>query len=987
MTREEGKAKIEQLVTDFARNEVQYLSKNFNETEARIRFIDPMLSALGWELEQTGQSKEYWDVHREYSLRGERPDYAFRVNREVKFFVEAKAPHVRLTEKSPVFQAKSYAFSFRKAPIVILTDFEEFRVFNALQRPDPDNPLQGLLKPFDLKYTDYVKKWDTLYNTFSKEAVYAGKLDELAKTLTRTTKKLDEEFLSDIIGWRETLARNMAVRNPDLSVDDLNEAIQRILDRLIFIRNLEDRKIEADDTLLNATQLKENIYAGLIPIFSRLNGEYNGLLFKSHFSEKLLVDDAVINKIIVELSPKKSPFRFDLIEPEILGQIYERFLGSKIRLTEGHRAKVEEKPEVRKAGGVYYTPQYIVDYIVKNTVGKKIEGLTPDEIKAVKILDPACGSGSFLLGAFGYLMRYHCEWYAAHRSDKKYHKEYMETPDGIRLSAAKKADILKNNIFGVDIDREATEVAMMSLYLKLLDEGFDKPQAMLFMRGSVLPDLTRNIKCGNSLIGSDFYATQGQLNFDMTEMKRINAFDWDTEFPEIFNPSTRSRGGFDVVIGNPPYVRQEMLGEFKVYFQRIYQAYQGTADLYVYFIERAVSLLRPGGMFAYIVANKWMRTKYGEPLRRWLKQQGLLEILDFGDLPVFAQATTYPCIITIRKEAAPQSFAAADIETLDFTSLADYAAAHVHSVKMDALDDAGWSLADESSKNLLTKLRAAGQPLGEYLKGEIYRGVLTGLNEAFVIDAETRARLIAEDARSAELIKPFLAGRDIKRYQTPHSERYLIFSRRGIDIKQYSAIEKHLLPFKEQLIPKPAGYKGQDWKGRKPGNYKWFEIQDTIDYYAEFAKAKIIYPNICKQPEFAFDTEHFYANQKCFIIPCDDKYLLGILNSRVCFFLFRQILPKLRGDFYEPSYVYFKDFPIRTVDFTNPADKTRHDQLVQLVATMLSLQPQLAAAKSERDKTLLQRQIALTDDKIDRLVYELYDLTAEEIAVVEGKPA
>jgi len=465
----------------------------------------------------------------------------------------------------------------------------------------------------------------------------------------------------------------------------------------------------------------------------------------------------------------------------------------------------------------------------------------------------------------------------------------------------------------------------------------------------------------------------------------LNPFHWGFEFYEVFDlEKPKEERGFDVVIGNPPYVRQEALGELKTYFKDQYRVYDGTADLHVYFIERSLASLNENGIFSYIVANKWMRANYGTPLRQWLKQQCIEEIVDFGDLPVF-QATTYPCIIRISKNAPNSTFDVTEVKTLKFASLDEYVHEHQFAVNQTGLDESGWSLVEEKTQKLLDKIRQVGVPLGDYAKGKIYRGVLTGLNEAFVIDATTREKLIAEDPKSAELIKPFLVGKDIKRYQPPESTRYLIFTRRGVDIKEYPAIEQHLLQFKDRLMPKPEDLGGGKWPGRKPGDYEWYEIQDTIAYFEEFEKPKIIYPSICKKPEFVFDEDYWYTNQKCFIISKPDKYLLGILNSSLIYFLFKSILPKLRGDFCEPNYVIFKDFPIHTIDFSDPIDKSRHDIMVTLVEHMLELHERLAKPTAESERTSLQQQIDETDRQIDNLVYALYGLTEEEIAIVEEK--
>lgn len=1004
MDYKDGKLLIEQKVEDFHRNEKSYLDKSFQETEARNRFIDPLFAALGWEFDQTGTQRRYWDVHREFSQRDnsstKKPDYAFRVDGKVKFFVEAKAPWVPLTEKAPVFQAKRYAFSTAgKSPVVVLTDFQEFRVFNTLSRPVFDNPLQGLLKDFDLAYTEYPDKWDILYGTFSKEAVRAGSLDHLAGKISKNTKTLDAEFLADITDWRETLAKNIAIRNRSLTVDEINEAVQRMLDRFIFIRNLEDRGIEEEGLLLRIVEKKDDdaVYKTIIPVFQRLDGAYNGLLFKKHFSEELEIDGKVIKSIVKNMSWPATPFQFDIIEPEILGRIYEKFLGSKIELYGDHKARVVEKPEVRKAGGVYYTPEYIVRYIVENTVGELLRphdltprpplplkneerrggGLTPEQISKIKILDPACGSGSFLIGAFDYLVEYHRTWYAEHRSEKKYRNDWYETPEEeLRLTLQKKREILQNNIFGVDIDREATEVAIMSLYLKLLDEGFDRGEAQLFV-GTLLPDMTRNIKCGNSLIGSDYYEGRDLKLFSDEAFKGVNAFDWAGKngFPEIMNS-----GGFDCVIGNPPYVRQEMLSEYKEYFQSHYKVYHGVADLYAYFIEKGVSLLKPGGRFSYIVANKWLRANYGGPLREFLLGSGVAEIIDFGDLQVFQDATTYPCVITVAKGSSG-GFSAAKVDDLDFTDLRGYLDGKRFTVSPSSLNNEGWSLSDEKTAKLLEKIKSNGVPLGEYVEGKIYRGVLTGFNEAFVIDAETRERLIAEDPKSAEIIKPFLAGRDIKRYETPVADKYLITVPKGWTngickgknawacfSGAYSAVAKHLRNFEDKA---KARYDKGDY---------WWELRECA-YYEEFEKPKIFFPDISQRGNFSLDNAGgIFCVNTVYFISSGEMYLLGVLNSKLLTYFYKNMYAVYRGGYLRFFSQYIEQLPLVHMN----QDENNYKKMASLVSQMLEIISSIKTIKSESSITTSQQKADLLDRQIDALVYELYGLTEEEIRIVVG---
>ncbi|MBP8608602.1 MAG: Eco57I restriction-modification methylase domain-containing protein [Syntrophaceae bacterium] len=990
------------LVARFEQNLEAYQSGKYNETQIRREFIDPFFKVLGWDVENTaGYAEAYKDVIHEDAIKigsvSNAPDYSFRIGGTRKFFVEAKKPSVNIAEDiGPAYQVRRYAWS-AKLPLSILTDFEEFAVYDCRVKPDKSDKA-STARIIYMNYKEYLTRWEEIASVFSKEAVMKGSFDKYAESAKakKGTAGVDAAFLAEIDSWRQALAQNIALRNPKLSQRELNYSVGKTIDRIIFLRICEDRGIEPYGQLM-ALQNGANVYKRLTEIYYNADDKYNSGLF--HFKQEkdrfeppddltlsLSIDDKILKDIFKSLYYPESPYEFSVLPADILGQVYEQFLGKVIHLTPGHRAKVEEKPEVRKAGGVYYTPTYIVDYIVKNTVGKLLDGKTPKTAEKLRILDPACGSGSFLIGAYQYLLDWHRDIYVEDDPEKytkgKNPALYQKIRNEWRLTTAERKRILLNNIYGVDIDPQAVEVTKLSLLLKVLEGESDQTIKSSFklFHERALPDLGNNIKCGNSLIGPDYYEGKQTSFLDTEERERVNAFDWEKEFPEIFQA-----GGFDAVIGNPPYIRQEMIGDFKEYFQQHYKVYNGVADIYVYFIERGINFLNQNGFFSYIVANKWIRANYGMPLRKWLKDQNIEEIVDFGDLPVFQKATTYPCVIRVVKNKSKKELRVTSVKTLSFRDLESYVANQYFTINPLKLDSKGWSLTDSNTQELLEKIKKAGVSLAEYVKGNIYRGVLTGLNEAFVIDAGTKRKLIAEDKKSKELIKPFLLGRDIKRYQPPESNNFLIFTRRGINIKDYPAINRYLSQYKESLLPKPKDWKGAEWKGRKPGNYQWYEIQDAVDYYEEFEKPKIIYPNICKKPEFTLDHTGFYTNQKCFIISYSDKYLLGILNSSVSNFLFNLLLPKLRGDFFEPSYVYFKDFPIRTIKDNDSVDMLKYNLMIQLVEQMLSLNKQLAAAKTDHEKTLIQRQIDATDKQIDKLVYELYDLTPEEIAIVEGQ--
>ncbi|HRR88996.1 MAG TPA: Eco57I restriction-modification methylase domain-containing protein, partial [Methanoculleus sp.] len=816
---------IRLLVERFDYHRQAYHRGQYNETQLRREFIDPFFRALGWDVDnQKGHSEAYKEVAHEdpIRIRGQTNflDYSFRIGGVRKFIVEAKKPSVKIRDDTEsALQLRRYAWN-AGLKLSILTNFEEFAVYDCT-KPIRKGDTAGTARIGYITYREYPEQWGWIAKIFSRECILKGAFDKFADSETdkKGTMGVDEAFLADIEAWRDILARNIALRNPEIAVDELNLAVQRTIDRIIFLRICEDRGIEPYGTLQELLS-GDRVYQRLCDLFRHADDRYNSGLF--HFEEEpgrneppdtltlsLAIDDDVLKTIIRRLYYPESPYEFSAIPAEILGQIYEQFLGKVIRLTEGHRAKVEEKPEVRKAGGVFYTPTYIVDYIVRQTVGEVVRGKTPKEVSDITILDPACGSGSFLLGAYQFLLNWHRDWYIEHlvpvikekgatssevrallpparegaqrrgrRGASGQHLPIYKAANGTdsrvrsdwRLTTAERKRILLNNIYGVDIDQQAVEVTKLSLLLKVLEDESEETvsrQLTLFAERA-LPSLHDNIKCGNSLVGSDIYDNLAVLP-GIEERKRINAFDWEREFAGVMQ-----RGGFDVVIGNPPYVRQETLGhEFKEYAKQHYAVYHGVADLYTYFIEKGVSLLRPGGQFGYIVANKWLRANYGKPLRRWLKERRIEEIVDFGDLPVFQGVTTYPCIIRVSHGTPRETFPVTEVASLDFSDLSEYVRESSFLVRQDDLDEEGWSLVDEQTGALLKKILGAGVPLGEYVQGKIYRGVLTGLNKAFVIDAETRDRLIAEDPRSAEVIKPFLAGRDVKRYAPLEADKFL----------------------------------------------------------------------------------------------------------------------------------------------------------------------------------------------------------------------
>jgi len=682
------------LIKRFEDNAAAYKSGHYNETQLRLEFVNPLFKSLGWDMDNVqGYAEAYKDVIHEDAIKvggvTKAPDYCFRIGGTRKFFLEAKKPSVNIKDDpAPSYQLRRYAWS-AKMPLSILTDFEEFAVYDCRVKPDlSDKASAG--RTLYLTYSDYSAKWDDIAGIFSHEAILKGSFDKYAESKKgkRGTATVDAAFLEEIEKWRDLLAKNLASRNSSLTQRELNYAVQVTIDRIIFLRMCEDRGVESYGQL-QALQNGTAVYGRLLQLFRNADDRYNSGLFYFHkesdraeppdeLTPALKIDDKPLKEIIQGLYYPDSPYEFSVLPAEILGHVYEQFLGKVIRLTAGHQAKVEDKPEVKKAGGVYYTPTYIVDYIVKHTVGKLLnEGIregeapaepalptngsagaspsrpaslpkiTPKQASKLRILDPACGSGSFLLGAYQYLIDWHRDWYVADGPDK-HTKEIYQGPGGVwRLTTAEKKRILLNNIYGVDIDPQAVEVTKLSLLLKVL-EGESKDtlerQRLLFHERA-LPDLASNIKCGNSLIGPDFYEGRQTSFLDDEEKYRINVFDWNAAFPKIMKA-----GGFDVVIGNPPYIRMEEFKDQKAYLRSKYFVHDERTDFYAYFIEREHHLLGDGGKFGMIVSNKFIRANYGRKIRHLLVEHANIDrIVDFAGLPVFREATVRTIVLLTTK--------------------------------------------------------------------------------------------------------------------------------------------------------------------------------------------------------------------------------------------------------------------------------------------------------------------------------------------------
>lgn len=636
--------RVKELVSIFSQNEERYLSPGYSEAQARLDFIDKFWIALGWDVaheNQTDPYKQEVKVERGVATNEwrKRSDYAFLSPnfRDVRFYVEAKKPHAGIDNPDFYFQTIRYGWNSH-TPVAVLTDFEELRVLDCRYKPDIRTAVGHAVLKYH--YTDYSddQKFRTIYYLFSRESVLEGSIENFAKGLPKLSRKravrgaakdahqdIDEAFLKELDEYREELARAFKRKNPELESEALTEVTQRTLDRLVFMRFLEDKLIETEPLIEQLHHQRGNAWENFVATSRRLDRVYNGIIFKEHSlldSPGFTPDGRTFDKIVQNLSHTNSPYDFNAIPIHILGSIYERFLGKVIVATD-KRARVEEKPEVRKAGGVYYTPEYIVRYIVDNTVGKLIEGKTPEEIRQMRFADIACGSGSFLLGVYDTLLRYHTAYYNRNKRTQNEGQKAgcLPTETGaMRLSLLQRRTILLNNIYGVDIDPQAVEVAQLSLYLKLLEDETTASahQQQMALRQALLPSLNKNIVSGNSLIGWDIL--EGKL-FDSGEERKLNPMSFDDAFPEVMK-----LGGFDAIVGNPPY--GQLLTDFgSEYLSKRLKAFGKVKDVYVGFIETAMNLLKDDGRLSFIVPSAWLGGVAYRNLRELLSEFSMESIV------------------------------------------------------------------------------------------------------------------------------------------------------------------------------------------------------------------------------------------------------------------------------------------------------------------------------------------------------------------------
>lgn len=938
--------------------------------------------------------------------------------------------------KTPVQQAWEYASDNVGTKWVLVSNYLEIRLYSyAHGRQFHDS--------FDLAKLHDPAEYQRFMLLLSADNLLSGQSLAILEESRREDRDITARLYSDYRTLRSELIGAVRTALPEGEPLESIRLGQTILDRVLFIAFAEDNGLLPDDSLLNAFQHRDpynpkpvwKTFLGLFGAIDRGNDQlkiprYNGGLFQPNAA----IDALAVPDHICDGFKRLAEYDFaSEISVTVLGHIFEQSIADveQLQAEALGEAPIEKKASGtsgrRKRDGVVYTPDYVARFIVDQTLGThckeifaKILGQYAanganadddpiawksakaekqawaeyrDRLTALRIVDPACGSGVFLIMAFDYL-----------KAELQQVNTKLAELSGTGMAGDlldPDSEILTHNLFGVDVNSESVEIAKLSLWIKTA------------RRGKVLDSLDSNLRVGDSLIEDSSFAY------------RSHGFEWKTAFPAIF-----AGGGFDVVLGNPPYVRMELIKPMKPWLESRYEVVSDRADLYAYFFERGIKLLKPGGRLGYISSSTFFKTGSGAPLRDFLRVKATLEtVVDFGDHQIFEGVTTYPAILTMQAGApsAGHDLQFWKIDQMPAESFADAYADAARPFPQVALGRGPWELEDDALRALRAKI-ASGKSTLKQVYGPACRGIVTGLNEAFVIDTPTKEILCRADPRSAELLKPFLEGKDLKRWRAEPRGLWIIYiPKNRVRIDEFPAIRDLLLPFKAKLE-------------KRATKQEWFELQQAQEAYSgPISEPKISFPHFSVQRLFSFETTGAFSNDKTYFLPTEDKFLLALLNSNPLWFILSNIAPAVRGGFHELRAQYVETLPIPSASTLQKAELVaiadaaqtaagRRYELQQAITrripdlaadpadAKLTTQlrewwnlPDFAAFKQEAEKALKARiplqerndwenwitasrtaihaltaEITRLESQINAKVYALFDLTSEEISLLEA---
>lgn len=1012
-TKAEALEQLSRLVAAFDAQHVHFQSASYKESQLRNDFLNPLLKTLGWDVDnEAGKSQYLRDVVQEEelaveeddSLKMKNPDYTLRIAGSQRLFVEAKKVAVNVERSpAPAFQTRRYGWS-ANLTISLLTNFDRLIIYDCRIKPNAgDDPHLARYRSYH--YTEFIAQFDEIYALLSFEAVTSGAIEHFFAVAPQGAAPFDEYFLRQIIDWRQRLAQSILATNATLNEEDINFQVQRLLNRIIFLRICEDRELEQYETLHSVTSYDE-----LKQLFLKADKKYNSGLFgfiEDTLSLSLQLDSALLIAIFNELYYPQSPFNFAVVDPEILSQIYERFLGSRIAIEADGHVRIIEEPEVAASDGVVPTPKLVVRKIVRDTLEHLVTGKSFEEVLNLKVADISCGSGTFLLAAYDYLVQYLTD----HVGDAQLQQGLARQAgsNAIYLTLRAKQIVLTQCLYGVDINPYAVEVARFSLSLKLVEQESAATIAehLSQQRTTVLPNLDNAIRCGNSLVNDTYFEFNPEALLDDALLYRIRPFQWDSEFPFL----TRT-GGFDAIIGNPPYVRIQHMVQYAAEEIAFYRSPRGdypvtgggsSFDKYYLFIQRALTLLNRTGYLGYIVPNKFFTIKGAAALRSYIWSNSFLaKVVHFGVQQLFPGRLTYTAIVVLSK--APRT-------TFAFTRVRNVARELLEEPGSSsyAVQDYGaapWMFVSPETKALFARVRA-GNTVPLHQVADIPVGLQNSNNKLYIIqpttESATTLRFLDKNKDPWEIEKaicvPCLNKLSFNLFDTIQANAWMIYP--------YVVVAGQVTLLSEQTLQQNyplcwaylthhrAELETRDIKGftdpftDEPYWYQYGRMQSL----GKFDNApKLLFPVLSTAPKYVYDTTNSRftgggSGPYNSILSTSDYsllYLMGILSHPVLEGMVKARPSEFSGGYYSHGKQYIKDLPIRRINFAVPAERALHDGLVLTVQALIAATAQLKVTPIPANKQVVRQKIRRLQEQMLTQVDQLYGLSATDKDIVTG---
>lgn len=1007
MSIESSKMLLAEKVKQFSAKLYEYKKNKYNETEVRIDFVNPMFKALGWDIDnEAGLPQHLREVTHEANViveeggkkKGKKPDYSFKIGTELLFYLETKKPAVDITtDNTPAFQLRRYGWS-GNLKISVLTNFTDLYIYDCSIRPlENDNLSTAMIAHYN--YTEYVEKFEDIYWLLSKEAVLSGRFNETFSNIRTALRRepFDSYFLQQIKHWRLELGKSIVHNNPSISVDTLNISVQRILNRIIFLRICEDRSFESYETLKSI-----KTYDELKALFLAADQKYDSGLFEMLEEDKLQPSDDVLVDIFKNFYYPNNSYEFSVVDPFIIGSIYELFLEEQLSFDDSRKVSVIKKPEAIDSQGAVNTPKNITDIIVEQTLSSILPFKNYSEIKDIRIADICCGSGNFLLSAFEYLINYHIQWHLKNNKEQAIKDGTIyQIPgsDEYRLSFKARRILLTNNIWGTDIDPLAVEVSKFSLFLKLLENTtIQEMEASCKSKADrILPRLESNIKCGNSLVNMAFAKYSPSIWDNDALLERIRMFDWKSEF---------GSNGFDAIVGNPPYIRVQNMVHYSpdeyAFYKSSYSDFKTSSsellDKYYLFIERAWTLLNNNGILGYIVPHKFMTISSGESLRKYLStNKSVSRIVHFGTHQVFNGRSTYTCILLLSKETHT---------TFDIAFIKDWNAflfdhsAEFESFDLAKLTESPWTFFPNEITERLNAVKSKCTSLDEL--SDIFVGVQTSADKIYIIHAinEDNNYVYFNDkdgnARRVEktILRKSIYDIKISKYESIEANSYIIFpyintngKAQLIDIEtmkdSFPETFKYLLSYRKELDTRNMP---------KRTDNNWYSYGRSQSLNRFIGEEHLIWPVLSLDSNYIYDNESVVftggGNGPYYGIEMNKQakesifYVQAILNHWLMELLVKQSASTFRGGYYSHGKQFIAKLPIYRIDFSNSNEVKIHNTIVEQVHIIEKLKKKLHNCNNSASKQNYRRLAKTAYSELTEMINDLYGVN--EINVEEN---